>query len=266
MRRHQAEHVLRQVPGWQGATLQELQGGLTNRTWLVEKDGKRAVLKIDDEVRSAPHDSRLEEAAVQTHAAASGLAGDVLYADEVTLMTAYVEGTVWEPAAFDDDDNLERIAGALRQLHALPLSGRTFDASVAAQRYATRTEGRDSLLVAHCTRLIQSMRQPLNLCCCHNDLVAENIIATPEIMFLDWEYACDNDPMFDLATLIEHHELPGETALRLLDAYFDGDGARWRAKLAEQQRLYRALYWLWLAARPDTGADELEKVASRILS
>ena len=265
MTRHLAEGVLRQVPGWQGASLRELQGGLTNRTWLVEKDGKRAVLKIDDEVREAPYGSRLEEAAVQTHAAASGLANAVLYADEVTLMTEYVEGKVWESAALENDDNIERVARALRQLHSLPLSGRTFDATVAAQRYAARLEDRDMVVAARCKQLVESMRQPLNLCCCHNDLVAENIIATPDIMFLDWEYACDNDPMFDLATIIEHHELPDETASRLLNAYFDGDGARWQRKLAEQQSLYRALYWLWLAARPDTSADELEKAASRVL-
>ena len=265
MTRHLAESVLRQVPGWQGATLRELPGGLTNRTWLAEKDGKRAVLKLDEQVRDAPHCSRLDEARVQTHAAASGLANDVLFADEVTLMTEYVEGKVWESTTLADGDNIERVASALRRLHALPLSGRTFDATVAAQRYATRIEGRDTSLVAHCRQLIESNRQPLNLCCCHNDLVAENIIATPDIKFLDWEYACDNDPMFDLATVIEHHELPDELALRLLDAYFDGDGTRWRRKLAEQQVLYRALYWLWLAARPDTNDSDLENAARRLL-
>lgn len=266
MRRHRAESVLRQVPGWQGATLRELEGGLTNRTWLAEKDGVRAVLKIDEEVRAAPYASRIDEAAVQAHAAARCLAGDVLFADEVTLMTEFVEGAVWAPAALEKDDNIERIAAALRRLHALPLSGRTFDATVAARRYEARIEGADPLLVTHCRQLIESMRQPHNLCCCHNDLVAANIIATPDIMFLDWEYACDNDPMFDLATIIEHHELNDEISMRLLDAYFDGDGARWRQKLAEQQRLYRALYWLWLAARPDTDADELDRAASRIVT
>lgn len=264
MTRHLAESLLRQVPGWQGATLQALPGGLTNRSWLVQKSGERAVLKIDGEVRDVPFSSRLEEAAVQTHAAASGLAGNVLYADEVTLMTEYVEGTVWEPAALETDDNIERLAAALRRLHALPLSGRTFDAAMAASRYAARIEGRDRTFAAQCRKFIESMGRPLNLCCCHNDLVAANVVTTPGIVFLDWEYACDNDPMFDLATVIEHHDLPDGVALRLLDAYFDGDSVRWRRKLAEQRQLYRALYWLWLAARPDTDVDELRQVAVRL--
>ncbi len=264
MTRHLAESVLKQVPGWQGATLRELYGGLTNRTWLVEKDGNRAVLKIDEEVRDAPHGSRVEEAAVQAVAAASGLAGDVLYADDVTLMTAYVDGTVWEAAALEEDDNIERVAAALRRLHALPLSGRVFNATIAARRYALRIETRHDELLNRCMQVVESTQQPANLCCCHNDLVAANVIATPEIMFLDWEYACDNDPLFDLATVIEHHQLSDAAVQRLLAAYFDHDAEGWLGRLAEQQMLYKALYWLWLAARPDTTADELEAVGSRI--
>ncbi len=258
------EAILESVPGWEGATARELQGGLTNRSWLIEHQGKRAVLKVDDKTRGAPHGSRIDEAAIQVQAAAGGLAAVVLYADETALLTEYVVGEVWEPACLERDDNIERVAAALRRLHALPLSGRSFDATIAAQRYAARIDSQEMPFVARCRQVIESMRQPHNLCCCHNDLVAANIIATPDVMFLDWEYACDNDPMFDLATVIEHHQLSDRLALRMLDAYFGGDGERWRNKLAEQQLLYRALYWLWLAARPDADAAELERAAAGI--
>ena len=54
-------------------------------------------------------------------------------------------------------------------------------------------------------------------------LVAGNIIATPAIRFLDWEYACDNDQFFDLATVVAHHDLSDDRADFLLNAYFDGN-------------------------------------------
>jgi thiamine kinase-like enzyme len=92
------------------------------------------------------------------------------------------------------------------------------------------------------------MPEPSRLSCCHNDLVAENIIATPEIHFLDWEYACDNDPMFDLATIVAHHELSNKHADFLLDAYFDGDGADHRVRLDRYVSFYNALLWLWRKA------------------
>lgn len=256
--------LLGEVPGWDGAAISELSGGLTNRTWLVEKDGNKAVLKIDEKLRSAPFNTRPVEASIQSIAAERGLANRVLFFDDQAIMTEYASGSVWEAACFERDGNIEQVAGVLKRLHALPLTGRAFDSSVAARRYVANIENADADLVTHCTRVIDRLRLPHNLCCCHNDLVAANVIAAPGLKFLDWEYACDNDPFFDLATIVEHHELDEVIAFRLLDAYFDGDGKRWRGKLLEQQELYKALCWLWLASRPASTQEELDAVAARI--
>jgi thiamine kinase-like enzyme len=256
--------VLCEIPGWDGASVNRLNGGLNNRTWLVEKDGRKAVLKIDDELRSQPFNPRPVEASIQSIAANHGLANAVLYVGEQVLLTEFVEGVVWTPRCLEHDDNIELVAKTLRQLHALPLTGRTFDSTIAARRYVTNIANRNTAMVKHCASVIETMRLPHKLCCCHNDLVAENIITVPGMLFLDWEYACDNDPFFDLATIVEHHELGEDIAGKLLDAYFDGDGQRWRPKLREQQKLYLALYWLWLAARTDSPADEIDAVAARI--
>jgi thiamine kinase-like enzyme len=149
-------------------------------------------------------------------------------------------------------------------VHSLPLTGRSFDATVAAKRYVAEITGLESAVVEHCTSTISKMRSPHNLCCCHNDLVAENLITTPELMFLDWEYACDNDPLFDLATIIEHHELSDSQAELLLNAYFGGDGLRWRKSLERNRKLYLSLLCLWMASRPDGDATALENVVERL--
>lgn len=256
--------VMADVPGWDGAAISELSGGLTNRAWLIEKGGTKAVLKIDEKVRSVPYNTRPAEAQIQSIAADRGLANRVLYFDDQAILTEYESGTVWGAGCFERDDNIELVADGLKRLHALPLTGRSFDSTVAAGRYVARIENSDADLVAHCARVIERLRLPHNLCFCHNDLVAANVIAAPELKFLDWEYACDNDPFFDLATIVEHHELGEDIAFRLLDAYFDGDGNRWRRKLLEQQELYKALYWLWLASRPKSTQGELDSVAARI--
>ena len=90
---------------------------------------------------------------------------------------------------------------------------------------------------------------PADLCLCHNDLVAENIVDTGELMFLDWEYACDNDPLFDLATVVAQHELDEAQTDVLLSAYFDGAWRTGRPELERQVANYNALLWLWKAAR-----------------
>lgn len=241
--------ALRTIPGWEDASIEELPGGLTNRTWLVESEGRQAVLKIDDGPRAAPFSSREDEARVQSNAAAHGLAGKVLYANENVFLSEYVDGEVWSEYSLDDDANLEPLAKSLRKLHSLPLTGRTFDARQAARGYAARIKSADADITRDCLQLVESMPRLQNLCCCHNDLVAENIIATPSVRFLDWEYACDNDPFFDLATLVAHHRMSEARAHYLLDAYFGGDGRHWRQHLATMARFYNALLWLWLQAR-----------------
>lgn len=247
--RETPESVLAGLPGWEGASVSELKGGLSNHTWLVETDGTKAVLKIDDRPRSAPYNSRKAEAQTQTKAAEQGLANRVLFVTDTVYLTEYVEGNVWQRSCLDKNENLDALAAALKTLHALPLTGRTFDAVGAARDYANRIEAADAAKVSDCLQKIESMPRPQNLCCCHNDLVVENIVTAPEVRFLDWEYACDNDPFFDLATIVAHHQLSSERVEYLLHAYFDGDGDRWREQLAQQSELYEALLYLWGASR-----------------
>ena len=242
--------VLPQIPGWKDATSTRLTGGLNNRTWLLETGGRKAVLKIDESPRGEPYNTRAAEAQIQTRAAEAGLANIVLHVTDTNYMTEYAEGVVWSAGCLDADENLDQLAAALKKLHSLPLTGRTFDAIGAAREYAARIDDAHADKVRACLQKIAAMPLPHNICCCHNDLVAANIITVPEVRFLDWEYACDNDPFFDLATVVAHHQLPPDRADHLLNAYFDGDGEHWREQLMRQAEFYDALLWLWEASRP----------------
>ena len=243
------ESVLADLPEWANASFTSLKGGLTNHTWLVDTGERKAVLKIDGSPRSEPFNARRTEAQIQARAAEQGLANRVLLATDTVYMTEYVEGDVWSLDCLEEDTNIEQLAAALRRLHALPLTGRTFDAIGAAREYARRIQSGDEDKVRDCLQKIENGPRPPNLCCCHNDLVVANILNTPETRFLDWEYACDNDPFFDLATIVAHHNMNEHQSATLLHAYFDGNGEQWREQLKRQSQVYEALLWLWTAAR-----------------
>jgi len=245
------ESVLTQLPGWETASFRELEGCVTNRPYLVEAGGRKAVLKIDQLEREVPFNTRHKEAQIQIAAQKAGLAAGVLYVTDTVLMTEYIEGVNWSLDCLEDEANLVSLAGAMKKLHSLPLTGRTFDTKGAAREYAKVIGDAHAGKVEQCLRKIDSGPRPHNLCCCHNDLVVANIINTPETKFLDWEYACDNDPFFDLATIVAHHTLTQEQSDLFLDAYFDGDGKRWREQLDRQVDVYDALLWLWSAAVPE---------------
>jgi len=258
------DEVLAGISDWAGARWEALSGGLTNTSYGVFKGDRTGVLKLDDGPREEPFNTRAAEAEIQSAAASVGLAAPVILAEVGVYFTEFVEGSIWARSNLTEDSEFDRLAAALKQLHALPLTGRLFDAHAAARSYVEKIDGLDPAVVAHCIAVISNVRTPPNLCCCHNDLVAENLISGSSLVLIDWEYACENDPLFDLATVVEDHQLSDAQLVRLLDAYFDGEGRQWRRALEEQRKLYRALLCLWMASRPDSDAASLQTVVERL--
>jgi len=84
---------------------------------------------------------------------------------------------------------------------------------------------------------------------CHNDVVAHNVVDAGTLRLLDWEYAADNDPLFDVAVPVSYHELAAAPADALLVAYLGSADAAARERLQDLVRLHDALHWLWLALR-----------------
>lgn len=240
--------VIAGIAGWQNANWTRLDGGLSNTSWLLDADGRRAVLKIDAGPRGGLVNTRDREADVQSKAAGQGIAGRVLEVGKNYYLTEYVEGRVWTAADLKSGAGLGELAAALRRLHALPLTGRQFDAVAAAESYRATLCRADLTEADRRVAEIRELSRPGKRVCCHNDLVAGNIVSSDGVRFLDWEYAGDNDPLFDLATIVTHHDLSADKALCLLNAYFDGEGIALQAELERHGRIYSALCWLWQAA------------------
>ena len=260
-----AQTVLATIPGWEDAEVSEMTGGQTNRTWLVTSPRGKAVLKIDEQSREPPYNPRPDEEIIQRRAAEQGLANDVLHSSETVYLTRFVEGDVWSREHLLDDDNLVRLAGLLKNVHSLPLTGRHFNPERAADLYLARVPRNFAEPARLCADIVRQLLAPKkSVLLPQRPRGRRNIIATPALRLLDWEYACDNDPLFDLATVIAHHKLPEHSANLLLDTYFDGDAARWHSQLDQQMRLYCALLWLWSASRPDADEERLHAILDRL--
>ena len=268
--------ALSKIPGWggRGVACQELKGGLTNRIFLVEQNGRQCVLRLDAEHTEAFDLDRHVELVVLEQAAAKGLAPEVMYSDVAAgiLLSAFVDGRTWDSSDLDDQENLEALSALLNQVHALPTCGSAFNASRIAHRYLENLTSDDDLHAGgvKCRAIIDGIEGSGVTRCCHNDLVAENIISAPRLMLIDWEYACDNDPLFDLASLIAYHDLSDKKAQHLLSAYAGGASRELAERLAEQVRLYDAIQWLWLANRhvitpTSVQAARLEYLRQRII-
>lgn len=243
------------VPGMDASAfnIHPMSGGLTNRVYKLSSDDATFVLRLNANHTDAFGLDRSSEVGILAHASAAGLAPEVIHADvdNGILLLRYIDGRVWTSADLATPKNLESLADLLRSVHALPLSGKNFDAAGIANGYLNNLLSRPELRVMgeRCKAIIECISPPASVCCCHNDVVAANVIASSGLMLLDWEYACDNDPLFDLASVIAYHALERKAADTLLIAYAGRNDADIRERLAERIRLYDAMQWLWLASR-----------------
>ncbi|MCH8930859.1 MAG: phosphotransferase family protein [Proteobacteria bacterium] len=243
------------VPGWDATDclIEELKGGLTNRVYKIGRGGEAYVLRLDDEKTQVFGLNRPRELGILRAASAAGLAPDIFYADAERgiLLSRYIDGRVWTTGDLARRENIEALAQVLRRIHALPLSGERFDPVAVAGGYLGKLESRPDLhpFGERCKAIVESAGEITVCCCCHNDVVAANVVASPALVLLDWEYACDNDPMFDLASLIVYHELDEATANALLNAYAGGNAPELSERLESQIRVYGSILWLWLASR-----------------
>lgn len=250
-----AFEALGRIPGWdaQDCRIEDMDGGLMNRVYHVRSNGRECALRIDTDSAGIVSPDRRCEMKIMQSAAEAGLAPAILYSNPEAgiLVTEYLHGRVWQETDLESDRNLDSLAELLRRVHALPLCGSEIDLASFAQRYANRLETHSSLreFAMHCVKIIGDYPPAEHVTCCHNDVVATNVIDSGHLYLIDWEYACDNDPLYDLASVISFHDLGTQQQDGLLSAYAGGTDGDLRERLAAQMRLFDAVQWLWLAMR-----------------
>ena len=243
--------ILARLPGWENARSSLIARGSNNVVWRLRVGSREAILKLGLAAREFPLNSRADEARVQAVAAGAGLAPAVLYVDDEVLLEEYVPGPAWTGKTLARPGHLEQLGRTLKRLHALPPTGRRFPLMEAALHYYARLPpDADRALAERCLASLTAVAAPGTPRCCHNDVVAGNIMSAPGLVLIDWEYAADNDAMFDLATVVVHHRIGPAGRDRLLSACFDGAAADYRERLLDSCKAYRALAWLWRASRP----------------
>jgi thiamine kinase-like enzyme len=269
------DEALSLIPGWRGANYSwtVLARGLTNRSFLVERDAIQYVLRLD-----APHTAlfsldRETELQVHRRAALAQLAPQIIYAnpDEGVQLHEYVQGSVLTIEDLRSKAVLESVASALQKVHSLERCGKAFSSKAAAEVYIDAVGLRGPWLetARRCQAIIERSPVAEDSVCSHNDPVADNFIDAGRLIMIDWEYACDNDAFFDLAVVVSHHGLGRREADMLLSAYWGELTAERRQRLQSQVQVYDALHWLWLAARNVATSDPrmlavMRRLAGRI--
>ena len=246
------------LPIWRGKVEPApLSGGLTNRNFLVDDGGRRAVARIceDNLVHCV---SRPGELAASRAAHAAGISPAVLHAEPGILVLEFIAGRTFSPDDVRDPANLDRLVDLVRRCHhEIPIHLRgpapMFWVFQVMRDYAHTLEDARSTHTPRLTELmsraarLETMVGPIEVVFGHNDLLAANILDDGRRLWLiDWEYSGFNSPLFDLGGLASNSDMPPVMAEMLLAAYFGrplDDGLRRRAKAMTAASLLREAMW-----------------------
>lgn len=249
------------------ATVVRLGGGLNNEVFRVTGEDGDFVLRLGPKQAGLPDISC--ELSILGHVATVGIGPGVEFADPSRgiLLLRYVHGRAWEREDIFEPGNIDALAGLLRDVHALPACGTGFEFTGIAEENLRVLYQRDDLhnFGTVCLRIVREHVEIDTQACCHNDVVAGNVVAGDRLRLIDWEWAADNDPMFDLASIVAYHDLGTELADTLLGTYSGGADALLRERFQAQVRLFDALQWLWLAARETSHPDMAQVARLRVL-
>jgi thiamine kinase-like enzyme len=209
--------------------------GLTNRNYKVSTGDERFVLRIPGEGTSE-YINRRHEAVAARMAAEAGVNAEVLFFDESDglMLTRFVDGAATMNAErFKDLGAVARAAQAFRRMHDCGSSFATvFDLFQKMDEYLDYLRRRKVRIPdgygqvqkeAEIVRAALSER-PAALRPCHCDPLAENFLDTgARIFIIDWEYAGNNDPMWDLGDVSVEAGFSTEQDAALVRAYFGGE-------------------------------------------
>ena len=234
--------------------------GLTNVNWLVTaQDGAPYVLRLPGAGTSEYIDRRAEATAAR-NAATAGVNAELVFFDTADglMLTRFVDGAVTMDAGrfAADPGAVARAGEVFRRLHSASAPFATdfslfpmideYKALLAAKG-AMLPEGYDEVQVAASSVQSALEARPVALVASHCDPLCENFLDTGERMYLiDYEYAGNNDPMWDLGDLSVEGAFTDEQDGVLMRAYFGDDPpADQVGRMVAYKALCDLLWTLW---------------------
>lgn len=207
-------------------------GGLTNRNFLIETSAGKYVLRLagdgTDEYIDRIREKKNAEIAVK-----AGVNAEILFFDEAsgTMVTRFIDNAfTMDIDKFKDTGALKRAGQAFRKLHQSPdLFEGEFELFNQIDQYLEVLKKLDARLPDGYSEVQKSAEQvraalsrhTLPTAACHCDPMVENCIDDGQKIFIiDFEYAGNNDPMWDLGDLSVEGNFSEEQEHIFLRAYF----------------------------------------------
>ncbi len=254
-----ARQLLPAWPAGAACRIDYLPGGYSNRNYRLDVGGSQYALRIVEGAKPRPHERRYLAAA---HAP------DLVGYDEQTghMLTRWIDGRTLASSPADPAEGGRYLA----ELHAgIPSGIRRYDFRAEIGALLADVRSPDPDVVSRLSDLAWSASEQRG---CHNDLNPWNVIRTPPngevagpgFRTLDWEFAGDNDRLFDLVGLglgLQWTPAQLEACATAYAATPAGQARPLRAtrkRLADTVCAYRIREYAWAVAQIAAGNDRPE--------
>lgn len=224
---------IRNLAIWQGdVVIFPLEGGITNRNFLVEDGLRKAVVRIGTDI-PVHQIMRFNELGASQAAHAAGISPAVIHHEPGLLVIDYIKGHTLVAADFAENAMLEQAISLLSRAHRdIPkhLRGPTlmFWVFHVIRDYAASLRDASSSYTPMLQSLLlqadalQAAVGSIDLIFGHNDLLPANFLHDGSRLWLiDWDYAGFNSPLFDLGGLASNNGLCPAQEARMLEQYFE---------------------------------------------
>ena len=246
-------------------TVEELSGGLTNRNLKVDAGDEKFVVRVAAANAGLLSIDRDNEYHNSRAAADAGVGAPVVeYRPDLgVLVVGYLDARTFTEDDLRSGKHLARVAQACRQLHAGPRFGNEFNMFRLQPYYLSIVESHGYRLPARYREfapLVERIEAALaesdeGTVPCNNDLLAGNLLDDGDkIWLIDYEYAGNNDPCFELGNIWSESGLSLEQLDELVAQYFGGPRPQ-KAARARLQGLMSKYGWTLWASIQDGGAS-----------
>lgn len=255
------QNIIKQIPNWNPDSvevIQELSDSITSTSYLLKYSDQKYVLRIDKSFDQGVIPDRKNEAEILKRLDEKALCNKLIYSDldNGVLLTEYIEAFVWENNDIDNSFNIIELANKLKAIHSLGLSVQSFDLVGGVRRYAEtlHTKASENWTNEIVKLLKECTQRPFVLC--HNDLHIGNILENKELHFIDWEYAGLGNPLFDVSSILQYHELSNENTELFLNTYFGEITQSTVDDIQRYKSIHAHLLALWLSVLIKSASDK----------
>jgi len=249
----QPESIIENWPKWgaglrsRPVLLNELSGGRSNRTFLLNSDIGKLALRINGSGSLLPGASRHNEISIWQEASKQGIAPPLVFVDAQNqyLISSYIENEL-PPEPQLNPSCVDQAFSLLERCHQLDIKAPSINYADHIEGYRRMIESREkspnpTLIRQHepMLLLLESLvGSNTSTGICHHDPVIANFIGAPQRLYLtDWEYAANGLHIMDYAALATEWQLEDSAVLERVDIE--------PGLLIKARKLYRYLCMLW---------------------